>query len=193
VLSFKTANIKLYHPYFSSQRWVREQERGRELLETSPDSVHLIRYEELLQEPEDEVRDCCSFLDIEFQEEMLYYYKTEDAQVTSESSQLMENVSIPIQSDNYGKYQDELPDDEVTLTEKVTYNELRYFGYEPVNDPERLDEVGLKDASFYEKLDRRLERAAKRRYWREAPREQVRRQLTTSFTAYMYVRYGVLG
>lgn len=193
VLSFKTSNIELYHPYLSSHRWLDEQRRGRELLGASPDSVHLLTYEALLQDPESEVRDMCEFLDVPFEEAMLYYYETEDAQATSESSELLENLSIPIQRDNFGKFRDQLPEDEVALTEKVTYDELVYFGYEPVNTEERLDEFTLEPERTYGRLDRELARAAGRRHWREAPGEQVRRHLTTSFTAYMYLRYGVIG
>lgn len=192
VLSFKTSNIDLYHPYFSAQRWQEEQAVGTRLLEEYQESVHLIRYEDLLQEPEREVEAVCEFLGIPFEEAMLYYYETEDAQTASESSELFENVGVPIKSDNYDKYLDRLPNEEVRLTEYFTQEELRSFGYEPSYSEEDLDSFDPDSANHYRKLDRSLGRSARIDHWREAPAEQVRRSLTKSFTAYLYLRYGVL-
>lgn len=191
VLSFKTSNIDLYHPYFSAQRWQEEQERGIELLENHEESVHVIRYENLLQEPEGAVEAVCSFLDLPFEEAMLYYYETEDAQAASDSSELFENVGVPIKSDNYDKYRDRLPDEEVTLTEYFTREELEQFGYELERSEDILNSFEPEPADHYRRIDKSLRRSAGIDHWREAPREQVKRSLATSFTAYLYLRYGV--
>lgn len=192
VLSFKTSNIDLYHPYFSAQRWQTEQEKGRQLLEQFPDRVHLLRYEDLLRTPEEEVETLCQFLGMEFQERMLYYYETEDAQATSRSSELFENLSVPIKSDNFGKFRDRLPDDEVRLTEHITADLLEYFDYERVYSKAELDRFTPESERYYRRQDAKLGRKAALKYWIETPREQLTRQLTTSFTAYMYLRYGML-
>lgn len=192
VLSFKNSNIELYHPYFSAHRWREEQERGHALLAERPDRVHLVRYEDLLQEPEEEVAAVCEFLDVGFEEAMLYFYETEDAVAASESSELLENLQVPIQRDNFGKYRDALPDDEVLLTESIVRDEMERFGYERVYTGAELDRFRVEDEAVYAELDRALERRARIDHWRTAPREQVRRWLTTSFTAYLYLRYGVL-
>lgn len=192
VLSFKNSNIEFYHPYFSANRWREEQERGLTLMEDRPGCVHLVRYEDLLQQPETEVAAICDFLRVPFEEAMLYYYETEDAKAASESSGLLENLQMPIKSDNYGKYRDALPEEEVLLTESIVREEMEQFGYEPEHGDEALDRFRLEEESVYESRDRELERRARIEHWRTAPREQVRRWLTTSFTAYMYLRYGVL-
>lgn len=193
VLSFKTSNITLYHPYFSARRWQKEQAAGIRLREEHDDLVHVVRYRDLLQEPESVVEEVCGFLDLPFEEAMLYYYETEEAQETSESSGLFENLSVPIKSDNYDKFRDRLPDDEVKLTEKITKTELDEFGFNRVYSEDELDAFEFEPEAVYEREDDRMERAANRRYWRERPREQVKRSLTRSFSTYIVLRYGVLG
>lgn len=191
VLSFKRSNIDLYHPYFSAQRWREEQRRGIDLLD-SREFIHLVRYQDLLEDPEDETEAICDFLGLEFEEAMLYYYETEDAKAASESSALMENLSIPIKQDNYGKFREELPPEELKITEKLVGDELRYFGFEPVYTEEEIESFSLKSEAEYGEENKNLARNARLNHWRENPREQLRRQMTWSFTAYIYLRYGVL-
>lgn len=191
VLSFKHSNIELYHPYFSAQRWNQEQRRGIELLENY-DAIHLVRYRDLLDDPEGVVSDVCDFLGTDFEPEMLYFYETEDAKAASDSSALLENLAMPIQRDNYDKFHEQLPDEEVKLTEKLVGDRLEYFGFDPVYTGTELAEFSLADEVTYNQEDKRLAKQARRRHWRSNPNEQLRRQLTWSFTAYMYFRYGVL-
>ena len=191
VLSFKTSNIELYHPYFSANRWREEQRRGIQLLETNDEIVHLLRYQDLLRNPEREVHEICEFLDLEFEEEMLYYYQTEEAQATSKSSSLLKNISVPIKSDNYDKFREQLPEDEIKITEKIVRTELEYFDYKPIYTEGDLSDIEL-DENKYRKIDRNLERRATIGYWWNQPFEQMKRQFTKSFAAYMALRYGIL-
>lgn len=193
VLSFKSSNIELFHPYFSGRRWQEEQAKGIELLDRlDDDRIHLVQYENLLQNPEAVAEEICAFLDLPYEEAMLYFYETEDAQDAAQSAGVFENLSVPIKSDNFGKFHDRLPEEEVLITEHVAGEELEYFDYDLVNDRDEI-ETFEPDVEAYEAADERLEREATRRFWRENPREQVRRSLSRSFTAYMALRYGALG
>lgn len=192
VLSFKRSNVGRYHPYYNAQRWQEEQARGVELVENHPDAVHTVRYRDLLRDPESIVRDITDFLDVEFDERMLYYYETDEAQAASESAEVFENLTSPIMSDNYEKFREQLPDEEVRITETIAGEELEYFGYERVYDDGELADFEL-DTDRYAAADRSLRREATIRDWRIATREQVNRQTTRSFAGYMILRYGVFG
>ena len=192
VLSFKRSNVGRYHPYFNAKRWVEEQRRGIELLEEHGDAVHLLRYKDLLQDPESVVRGICDGLDRPYEQEMLYYYETDEAQAASESAEVFENLTSPIMSDNYDKFHEQLPDNEVAITEKVVGDALEYFDYENTLGEDELAEFEL-DVDDYEAEDRRLTRRWRLRHWRDNPREQVRREATRSFAGYMILRYGVFG
>jgi len=192
VLSFKRSNVGRYHPYYNAQRWHEEQRRGIELLENHGDAVHQLRYKDLLQDPESVVRGICDFLDVEFEEQMLYYYETAAAQAASESAEVFENLTSPIMSDNYDKFRDQLPADETRLTEKIASRELEFFGYDRVYSRTELDRFEL-DPDRYESEDRSLTRKASLRDWYSSPREQINRNTTRSFAGYMIFRYGVFG
>jgi hypothetical protein len=192
VLSFKRSNVGRYHPYFNAQRWQEEQSRGIELLENHGASVHQIRYKDLLQDPESVVRGVCDFLEIEFDERMLYYYETDEAQAASESADVFENLTSPIMSDNYDKFRDQLSEDEIRLTEKIAGEELKYFGYDPVYSDAELDRFEL-EIDRYGSTDRSLTRKAMVKDWLSNPREQIKRNTARSFAGYMIFRYGVFG
>lgn len=190
-LSFKRSNVWRYHPFYSATRWHQQQRRGVELLETYPDSVHQIRYRDLLQDPESVVREICDFLEVPFEEGMLYYYETDEAQAAAESAGVFENLTSPIMSDNYDKFRDQLSDEEVCLVEKIAAEELDYFDFDLVHSAAERERFEL-DLDRYESEDRTLARKAKLRDWRNSPREQLKRETTKSFAGYMIFRYGVL-
>jgi hypothetical protein len=192
VLSFKTSNVGKYHPYFNAKRWENEQSKGVELLEEHGDSVHLLRYKDLLRDPESVVRDVCDFLGMEYDERMLFYYETEEAKAASESAGALENLDSPIMSDNYDKFRERLPEEETKITEKVAGDLLEYFGYDRVYSEDELDEFKL-DEERYKRENKKMARRWSLKHWRDSPREQIKRQTTRSFAGYMIFRYGVFG
>jgi hypothetical protein len=192
VLSFKTSNVGRYHPYFNAKRWQEEQRKGAELLDERGESVHLLRYKDLLQDPESVVKGVCDSLGMEYDERMLYYYETEEAKAASESAEVFENLTSPIMSDNYDKFRDRLPEEETKVTEKIAGDLLERFGYERVYSEEELDMFELNEPK-YKKQDKKMTRRWTLNHWRDSPREQVRRQTTRSFAGYMILRYGVFG
>jgi len=192
VLSFKTSNVGDYHPYFNAKRWQKEQKLGLELLDEHPEQVHRIRYEDLLQQPETEAESLCSFLELEYEPGMLYYYESEDAKQASQSAEVFENLSVPIKSDNYGKYKDQLSREEIQLTEAIAADEMEQHGYELENDRETLAAFEM-DVERYEKRNTDLARSAALNDWRENPNEQIRRYTSRSFSYYMVLKYGLLG
>jgi hypothetical protein len=191
-LSFKNSNVGKYHPYYTAGRWAEEQRSGLAMLDTLPDDrIHLLRYQDLLQDPESEVREVCSFLGIPFEERMLYYYDTEEAQQESESADVLGNIAIPIKSDNFDKFLDKLTAEEIRIVEKVAGEELEAFGFELVNDEATLE--GFEpDEAAYEEAEGRLNRAAALEDWRSETGEQVARYAGRSFSIYMILRYGML-
>lgn len=192
VLSFKRSNVGRYHPYYNAQRWQEEQRHGIELLENHDDAVHQIRYRDLLQDPEAVVRNVCEFLDVPFEERMLYYYETEQAEAASESAEVFKNLTSPIMSDNYHKFREQLPAEEVRLTEKIAAEELAFFGYDCVYSEAELEDFAP-EPGRYESEDRSLTRKAALRDWQGSPWEQIKRNTTRSFAGYMIFRYGVFG
>jgi hypothetical protein len=192
VLSFKNSNAGRYHPYFSAQRWAAEQERGLQLLDSeSGESMFELQYEQLLQHPESVVKSLCKFLELEYAPEMLYYYDTDDAQEAAESAGAFENLSVPIKSDNFGKFHDDLTGAEIKITEKLASDQLEAFDYELTTSDEEREKFEF-DVERYEEGDLTLTRIAAYEDWRNQTNEKIRRYTTRSFSFYMILRYGLL-
>lgn len=191
VLSMKSTTVGPYHPYFSAGTWQVEQSIGRNLLETYGIDVHAIQYEDLLEDPNREIRDACEFLGIEAVEGMLAYHEREDTRHMSSKTHLFENLSRPIISDNYGKFRDQLPADEIRIVEKVAGDELAFFGYDLVHSAAELDEVTLADEDEYEQAEKELSTAFARRKWREDTREMLDLWLWRKYRSFLLLRYHV--
>lgn len=187
-LSCKSALTNSYHPYFSVQEWKEEQELGKELLE-SRDNVHLVRYQDILEDPNAEIRSICDFLDIEAVDDMLAYHKQEEAQKRSSNTRFLKNVSKPIMSDNYNKFLDQLSAEEIDIAEKIAAEELQYFDFDLVNSEEELSEFSLEDESVYQTKDKSLKEDFERRMWREDPIERLTIRLGLRFALFVHTRY----
>ena len=190
VLSFKTSKVGDYHPYFNAQRWRDDQIHGIELLDEL-ENIHLIRYEDLLSDSEEEVKDVCSFLDIEYEPEMLRFYQTDDAKAVAKSSDVFKNVSSPIDESNSGKFKNQLPEKEVKITEKVVHEQMNYFDYEPMADVAELESLDIPESKIKEMNEQQFKEGT-RHQWRQNPGEEIKSFLSGSFTRYMILRYGIL-
>jgi hypothetical protein len=190
VLSFKKCKVGDYHPYFNAKRWREEQKQGIELLKNEG-NIHLVRYEDVLTDSESEIEDVCEFLNIEFELDMLEFYKTEEAKKTADSSDVFKNVSSPIDESNSEKFRDQLPRKEIRMTEKVIDESMEYFGYERVVEKTELERFDLSVAGYEEENEKQLRRA-KRQQWIENTTEELKSFLSGSFSRYMILRYGLL-
>jgi hypothetical protein len=187
-LSFKDAIPGPFHPYLGAQLWNREQSIGTRLLQDSDVDVHLVEYEDLLQQPNREIREICEFLDLDPVDEMLAYHDREE---TKQMAQVhhFENISKPIMSDNYGKFHDQLSDEEVGIVEKVAGDTLKSFGYELVNSEKDLENRTLADESVYNRKNDALSKEFNGKMWRNDPREMIGIRLDQRFSFFLRLRY----
>lgn len=192
-LSFKSASVGPYHPYMSSGRWTIEQSVGKRLLEDPDVDVHFLTYEDLLRTPDDELRDLCEFLGVEAVDEMLSHHERDEAEHMADNAHMFENLSKPILSDNYGKFRDRLPDEEVRIVEKVAREAMEYFGYDFVHSAGELDDFELRDREVYERRNEALRKEFKRQMWRDSTRELLRLRMWHKYKLFLHLRYSVLG
>jgi len=130
-LSFKKAVIGEKHPYFIAQQWNELQELCIEQMNWhGTESIFSISYEQLLENPEEKVRNLCQFLNIEFSEKMLDFHTSKEAERSAKSSSLWENLSQPIKANNSKKFMKELTSDEIKIIESITGDVMDILGYE---------------------------------------------------------------
>jgi hypothetical protein len=146
-----------FHPWYTAHLWRDQQELGLAMLDKlGPQRVHLLRYEDLLDHPEDSVRELCAFLDEPFEQGMLRFHEGREAQTSAKLSESWQNTAKPVLSGNAGKYRKHLSTHEVKLVEVVCGAHMDRLGY-PRDVP---------DASFEPSLVRRAQMRLQDLGWR---------------------------
>ena len=128
--SFKKAIVGEKHIYHIARQWHDEQQKCLALQQyLGNERIHTVCYEELITNPEKELRAVCNFIGAAYHSDCLQYPYSEEAKRTAASGAMWQNVQQTILSDNYNKYNKQLSVDEIGLFEKVAGNSLRSLGY----------------------------------------------------------------
>lgn len=92
----------------------------------------LTRYEDLVTRPQIVLADICSFLDEEFDGEMLQYHRrnTMEGQEPKEFLQWKEKILLEPTTSEIGKYKVTLRRDDIKTFEQIAGDRLTYFGYQ---------------------------------------------------------------
>lgn len=129
-VSFKKAIVGEKHIYHLAKQWKEEQAICIDILKRYGNSrVHLLNYEDLVQSPEASVKGLCSFLEIEYTEDMQHYYASSSSKSAAAAGDMWKNLEKPIIQNNTKKYLKELSDEEIEIFELVAHKQLTELGY----------------------------------------------------------------
>ncbi|MEM7231068.1 MAG: sulfotransferase [Planctomycetota bacterium] len=152
-----------------AEQWADEQRKCLNVLTDLPDRCHLVRYEDLVESPEETLRSLCEFLGLEFEDGMLSYHKTDAAQSTAEKSQFWSNLSRPVIANNCGKYRSEMNEKDLSTYESIAGHLLNALGYSS-EEREALKHYSTRQKA--EKVKQFIKRRwSRRRFLQEAGRE----------------------
>jgi hypothetical protein len=131
VYSMKT-NLKGYSAISASIRWRARVVRGRRLQARYPAQCLLIKYEDLVSEPETVCRILCAFLQIEYAPEMIRFYEGNQRheRVIEGTEQIHQLTSSPFTKDRIGRWRKGLTAGEVRIVQTIAGRELGRLGYE---------------------------------------------------------------
>lgn len=130
VLSSQKSVFSPYHPYFTAQLWRQQQLLGLRFHDLAEaDNCLLIRYEDLLHDPQAAVSGICRFLGEDYEPAMLEYYKTSAAKKSERLSASWRNTGSPIIRDNSNKFEKQLRKNEIRMVEQITGDLMLRFGY----------------------------------------------------------------
>ena len=113
---------KLYHPILTSLLWkssIRQLARLRHLVPES--QLTVLRYEDLVTDPENEIAKLCTGLGVDFEPQML--------EVDTHNSSF-EAPGEGIFSSSIGRWQDRLPAAEAAWAQRINHRELVALGYD---------------------------------------------------------------
>lgn len=139
--------------------WLQDQEKYRFIYGYLRESkcIHLLRYEDLIQNPESTLTKLCSFLKVSYSNNMLDFYKNEDTKLNGERVSDWENLAKPLIISNTGKYKDNLSINEIEYIESLCFTEMSTHGYAITTTIKSLEEVNetmdLKNGKENKKFD----------------------------------------
>lgn len=130
-LSFSKAVIGDKHPYHVIQKWAELQRlclAAEKFL--PPDQFMRVRYESMIRDPEQIIRDICRFLEIEFVPAMMEFHRSQEADRTARQSTLWANLTRPMMADNAQKFLQEMPRAHIRIVETLAGDLIDRLGYE---------------------------------------------------------------
>lgn len=165
------------HPYFLAREWAQIQRRCLRVHQALAPrgAVHLVRYEELIDDPRGELEAICAFLGIDFRPEMLEFHRDEAVRRQADRTAYWENLARPVLSGNRWKFLRELSRRELSVVEGEAGRILRLLGYPPVSD--RPVEAGPVRRLLYAGVNWLRTRRQRRRLLDEEGREERRAAL----------------
>lgn len=112
----------------ASRAWREHVVGKRKWGKANPDRYCEVRYEDLIVNPESEIRRICDFIDIEFRPGMLLFHQGEMARAIANSSTHV-LLGKPIDSGNCGKWRTQMCGDDIALFEWIAGDALAASGY----------------------------------------------------------------
>ncbi|HLP52870.1 MAG TPA: sulfotransferase [Chitinophagales bacterium] len=128
--SFKNSIVGEKHVYFVAKQWKQEQELSAALARQTPaNRFCLLRYEEFITNPKQALAPILQMLELNWTDEILNFYLSDEAKRTAASGDMWRNVVKPVDAGNKRHYSEKLTPEEIELFESVAGHTLELFGY----------------------------------------------------------------
>lgn len=145
VMSMQNADFSRSTHVLAALRWQKDAERGRELIEKYGDRVFILKYEDLLENPEKEIKTTLEYCGLDNDPSILKRYMAHEDDVAHTKSDL---YMKPISPSNLNKWKTSMPDKIISDCEAIAGNGLRYFGYETRFDNPSISATRLRALQF---------------------------------------------
>ncbi|MBD3362742.1 hypothetical protein GF362_03415 [Candidatus Dojkabacteria bacterium] len=132
VLSFKKSHNNPFGVIRATEIWKSDQLNSIQQYGYLKDEqrILMIKYEDLVSNTENELKDACKFLGHKYSDKMLEFYKDDITQKNAEKMKEWSNLSKPVIKNNFNKYRKELKDYEIQYIEYNCKKEMGFLGYE---------------------------------------------------------------
>jgi hypothetical protein len=130
-VSLRKTKMRPHNLFLTARRWTRCVEAGRRWGAAHPDRYIEVRYEMLIEQPEQELRRVCTFIGEPFSPAMLDYHKENQdlRQVAPAERSHHRNLARPIMAGNAEKWRVELSLHDKQIIETVAGSTLSAAGY----------------------------------------------------------------
>jgi hypothetical protein len=143
-LSLANSMIHRSNIYFGARRWVRHVRAALKLEKRYSKDVLRVYYEDLVKDPEKELRKICKFLKIKYQKAMLEYQETANREYRKYHKGAHKNLaSLPL-TKQIDVWRKRLSKREMRIIEHICGDLMIEVGYQPI-----LKETSLKEMEIY--------------------------------------------
>ncbi len=124
-------------PHASALKWADYHRRVTALSQEVP--LITLTYEQLMLQPEAELKRACAFLDVPFSPEMLDDHGSSEAKKAAIANPgLWGNLAKPVLHNRIEAWKNELPQNEIEIVENSCASVMASFGYAPLFAPRAL-------------------------------------------------------
>jgi hypothetical protein len=129
-LSFQKAIVGPKHVYHAAKDWLRDQVAVEYIRQTiDPNRFMTISYEDLIHSPKKVLLNICDRLDLNYSDELLNYYNSNESNLTANAGEMWENVKKPIIDNNSDKFLNQMSEEEIMIFERAAGNMLQKLNY----------------------------------------------------------------
>jgi len=146
----------------AARQWRIDQKRSLQAFGFLKDlnRIHLVKFEQLLQNTVTTLEEICAFLGIDYSEQMLDFHRNEMTVVNAWQQRAWADLQQPIMPDNVGIFRSRLSEPEILYIEALCGEEMAQLGY----SRDFTDNPGI------ETLDQQLPPESLQRIWNEQER-----------------------
>jgi hypothetical protein len=113
--------------FVTAQKWKHWVQHGLSFAEGHPEAIHMVRYEDLTDDPETVLRGICEFLGEDFCEEMLEYHRDAKGRIPQGIHGM---ISAPASRSRQNRWKTEMSQRQIRVFEAVAGPLLETLGYE---------------------------------------------------------------
>ncbi len=178
-LSFKKAVVGPKHIYCLAKKWRNEQALSLAFLsKLTPERFVKIKYEDLITNPKSVMSEIFQKLQVPFTDEIFDYFHAKESVATASSGRMWKNLTRPIISDNFNKFQKELSKQDIYIFERVAGDLLTELDYPLLMEPGFNSPFTEEEIASFEILDKELKAmvlatADKAELARRVPQEEI--------------------
>ncbi|MEM7251043.1 MAG: sulfotransferase [Pseudomonadota bacterium] len=116
-------DLKIFNTYHAAYTWNKYVVSGRAFGERHPDRYFEVRYEDILDNPQDSIQALCEFLEIEFSQDVIEFRKAKEGLKTPLLRQ-------PLQRSNQNKWKSKMSEKQIEIFENMAGETLEACGYD---------------------------------------------------------------
>lgn len=127
-------DLEIFNTYHAAYTWNKYVNAGKAFGAKYPNIYHEVYFESLLNEPEQTIDSLCRFLNIEFNERVIEFKK-------SNGSGKTQLLTQPLQKSNQGKWREKMTSRQTLIFEALAGETLSACGYQIVNKTPQVNSI----------------------------------------------------